>query len=401
VSARQAARNAGGPAVLLVEADGRKGVAAVRSLGRAGYRVVLTHHSSLAAPRGSRFCAGFLRTPSPARAGGFWDCVRAELDRHPYDVALPLEADALEVMSRRRAELPARTAFPFPPHEALEQAADKYAVVSLAQSLGLPAPHTCLPHGADDLAEALRGTGLPAVIKPRRGQGSHGVKRVETESELHEWWPRVTERFGPAMVQEFIPPGGEFGVSLLLDAGQQVLARFAHRRLRSYPVSGGPSTLRESVHVPEMEGHAERLLRGLGWSGVAMVEFRRDPRDGTPKLMEVNHRFWGSLQLAIVSGVDFPALLCRMAMGEKFAPVTDYPDGVQCRWLFPGDLMHFLSNPDRFRLKPSFFRFVGRELHYDVASAADPMPMLWVGMGALAGVLRPSTWRRVVRRESH
>ena len=147
------------------------------------------------------------------------------------------------------------------------------------------------------------------------------MKRVASLAELTDWHARIERRFGPSLVQEYIPSGGgEFGASLLLDRDARVLARFSHRRLRSYPVAGGPSTLRESIHCPEIEDAAERLLRALGWYGVAMVEFRRDPRDGRYKLIEVNHRFWGSLQLAVVSGVDFPALLCRLALGGARGP---------------------------------------------------------------------------------
>ena len=58
-----------------------------------------------------------------------------------------------------------------------------------------------------------------------------------------------------------------------------------------------------------------------------MVEFKVDPRDGIPKLMEVNPRFWGSLQLAIVSGVDFPYLILKMARRESFEPILHYACG--------------------------------------------------------------------------
>jgi predicted ATP-grasp superfamily ATP-dependent carboligase len=274
--------------------------------------------------------------------------------------------------------------------------------MQLAAGLGIPAPASRLPAGPGDLARAAADVGFPAIIKPCEGQGAHGVKLVNGLGELEEWHPRIVRRFGPALVQEFIPPGGgEFGVSLLMGAGQKVLASFSHRRIRSYPVSGGPSTLRESVHCPEAERHAESLLGALGWLGVAMVEFRRDPRDGRYKLIEVNHRFWGSLQLAIVAGVDFPALLCRMALGEKVDPVLDYRAGVQCRWFFPGDVMHFLSNPERWRLEPSFFRFVARDLHYDIASLSDPLPGLLVIADVVAQALDPARWRQVTRRDSH
>jgi predicted ATP-grasp superfamily ATP-dependent carboligase len=107
-----------------------------------------------------------------------------------------------------------------------------------------------------------------------------------------------------------------------------------------------------------------------------MVEFKVDPRDGIPKLMELNPRFWGSLQLAIVSGVDFPYLMLRMAREESFEPVLHYTVGKRCRWLLLGDILHFLSNPHRFHLCPSFFDFSDPNTSYDIFSRDDPLPLL-------------------------
>lgn len=67
-----------------------------------------------------------------------------------------------------------------------------------------------------------------------------------------------------------------------------------------------------------------------------MVEFKV-AEDGTPYLMEINTRFWGSLQLAIDAGVDFPYLLYQLACGEKPEPVVRYKSGIRLRWLL-GDL---------------------------------------------------------------
>jgi predicted ATP-grasp superfamily ATP-dependent carboligase len=141
------------------------------------------------------------------------------------------------------------------------------------------------------------------------------------------------------LVQEFIPGHGA-GVFCLYDRDHAV-AWFAHRRIREKPPSGGVSVLCESVPVdPVLKDYAERLLRAAEYRGVAMVEFRITP-DGKPYLMEVNARFWGSLQLAIDCGVDFPWLYYRMLMGEKVEPVTDYQVGRRLRW-FLGDLDHLL-----------------------------------------------------------
>jgi len=107
-----------------------------------------------------------------------------------------------------------------------------------------------------------------------------------------------------------------------------------------------------------------------------MVEFRIDPRDGKPKLMEINPRFWGSLQLAIYSGVDFPYLLYKMAIDGDVEPVFEYKTGIKVRWLLLGDILRFLGiqNSNKLKALPEFLKFRG--MGYDVLSLRDPMPAL-------------------------
>ncbi len=141
-------------------------------------------------------------------------------------------------------------------------------------------------------------------------------------------------------------------------------------------MTGGASTLRESVRRDDVRDMGLSLLKALNWFGVAMVEFKLDPRDGIPKLMEVNPRFWGSLSLAIEAGVNFPYLLYLMSRGEKFKPVEHYEIGKRCRWLLPGDILHFIHNPKRGSLIPPFFRFWDGNTAYDILSLKDPLPAL-------------------------
>ncbi|HTZ18146.1 MAG TPA: ATP-grasp domain-containing protein, partial [Dissulfurispiraceae bacterium] len=153
----------------------------------------------------------------------------------------------------------------------------------------------------------------------------------------------------------------------------EIRASFVYKRLRSYPVAGGPSTLRVSVKRDDLADIAGHLMKSLAWTGIAHAEFKIDRRDGRPKLLEVNPRFWGSLSLAIESGVDFPFLLYKMAMQGDVDPVHEYCSGVMTRWLIPGDIMHFMRNPERFRLQPGFFDFSAKD---DIISVSDPLPTL-------------------------
>jgi predicted ATP-grasp superfamily ATP-dependent carboligase len=135
------------------------------------------------------------------------------------------------------------------------------------------------------------------------------------------------------------------GIFLLLWDGN-VRAEFAHRRLSEKPPSGGVSVYCESVAIDEsLRDRSRALLEHYGWRGVAMVEYKRDSATGQPYLMEVNARFWGSLQLAIDSGVDFPGILVACALGDQRQQMPSYRLGVRSRWWW-GQIDHLVG---RFR----------------------------------------------------
>jgi predicted ATP-grasp superfamily ATP-dependent carboligase len=122
-----------------------------------------------------------------------------------------------------------------------------------------------------------------------------------------------------------------------------MVAEFAHRRLREKPPAGGESTYRESIAPdPQLFDAGRRLLDALDWNGVAMIECKRDPDTGRHVIMEVNGRFWGSLQLAIDAGVDFPTLLVQCALGHIPPRQKVYRIGVRSRW-FWGDVDQLYS----------------------------------------------------------
>ena len=188
--------------------------------------------------------------------------------------------------------------------------------------------------------------GFPCVLKPHRSvlTGLNGVPNpgVQYADTVHTPVREYPQAAYPILVQERITGPGEGVFLLLTDRGERVAA-FAHRRLREKPPAGGVSTYRESIPLPrDLLGPAERLLADGGWSGAVMLEFKRSERSGRGYLMEVNGRLWGSLQLAIDAGVDFPVLLVRAALGERVQPVASYRVGIRTRWLW-GDVDHLIA----------------------------------------------------------
>ena len=184
---------------------------------------------------------------------------------------------------------------------------------------------------------------FPIVVKPARsrvrtdaGWVSTGVAYASDAASLRAVLERLPPAVYPVLLQERIEGPG-VGVFAAIDHGKTV-GLFAHRRLREKPPSGGVSVLCESATVdPTAAEHATRLLREIGWRGVAMVEFKQDRRDGSLRLMEINGRFWGSLQLAVDAGVDFPNIAAAIAAGNELPAPPPYRVGVRTRWL-AGDL---------------------------------------------------------------
>ena len=360
--------------VFVTDGHWRKTLAVVRSLGKKGLQVTVGESTSIATAFFSRYCSRRVIYPSPIRnPNGFLGCLRREV-RSGYRAIFPMEEETVLLLSRHRDLFDPLAFLPIAPYDKIEFVRDKGKLLKFAMRKGIPCPKTSF-FGSPGEVRTSR-VRLPAVVKPRVSSGAFGVRYVTRAQDLLPAYLAVHRKYPLPLVQERIPQEGvSLGVSALFDEDSQVKAAFVHRRIREYPISGGPSTLRESVSHPQVLELGLSLLKALNWFGVAMVEFKIDPRDNMPKLMEVNPRFWGSLQLAIFSGVDFPYLVYRMARGESFDPVLTYEVGRRCRWLLPGDLLHFFRNPNRFHLSPSFFDFFNRNTCYDIISGEDPWPV--------------------------
>jgi predicted ATP-grasp superfamily ATP-dependent carboligase len=387
--------------VLVTDGNNRAALAITRSLGRAGYHVIVgaEHHPSLSSI--SRFCGETFLYPDPRRdSQGFVHALLNVTKEKRPDVLIPVSDTTTLLVTENRGLLADYCSIPFPEFDAVEQAANKFTLMALAEKLGVPVPKTVCLERPDDLEAAVsscKKMGYPIVIKPSRsrirsvtGWIGTGVQYANGEAELRNiiYSTRGMGEY-PLLLQERVIGEGA-GVFLCFNRGE-VVAEFNHRRLREKPPSGGVSVLRESIPMdPLLKLYSERLLRTLKWHGVAMVEFKRDKRTEEFKLMEINGRFWGSLQLAIDSGVDFPSLLVRIAKGEKVDPVAAYKVGIRSRW-FWGDVDVLLNrmfknnktlnlpphSPGRLRTLLSFLQFWGKDLHYEVLDRGDIKPWLY------------------------
>jgi predicted ATP-grasp superfamily ATP-dependent carboligase len=179
------------------------------------------------------------------------------------------------------------------------------------------------------------------------------------------------------MVQELIPGDGtaQLSVAAFCRGGRFLVAMTARRR-RQYPVDFGLSScFVEAVHLPELVGPAEALIELMGLSGMVEIEFKRDPRDGLPKLLDVNCRAWGWHSLCQSCGVDFPYIAFREAIGEPL-PECRVRYGHRWRRLVT-DLPAAYTEMRRGVLSPlAYLRsFIGPTSR-SVLDASDPLPAI-------------------------
>ena len=365
---------------LITDIDRRKSIPIIRSLGREGVRVVGISYKRFPVGSTSKFCSKYYRCPDYRKDPvEFLEWLEEICKIEKFDVFYPLEDVILSLCVQNPGYWNRYVNAVLPSAESLDNCYDKWKTIQIAHQCGISTPLTYCPNDIDEAASIASCWQGKAVIKPRKSSGSRGIVYVDNPADIVDTYQKVASFYPRPLIQEKIPNSGMgLGVFALFNKKCKLTAIFGHKRLREFPVSGGPSTLRTSYRDEQLFDQTIRLFKEIGFSGVAMAEYKLDERNNQPKLLEINPRFWGSIQLAISSGVNFPVLYHKTALGYEVVPKLDFKLGEVCRWLMPGDILHFISNPNRFDLKPSFFKFFGKNLHYDIISKKDPLPILGI-----------------------
>jgi predicted ATP-grasp superfamily ATP-dependent carboligase len=385
--------------VLVLDGNQNQAVACMRSLAHAGHTVYAAEAASWSKAGWSRTSSGSFRYPAPQQqVEAFIAALSAFVQRRAGTLVLPMtEATTLPVSSYRESLISAGARLVLPDHTDLLRAFDKAETTRLAASLGITVPKTVTvinPEQARDLARSIR---YPVVLKPRASEDLSPTGMVRTggrpryASDLAQFdaaYADISARSSAVLVQEFIVGAGA-GYFALMHHGE-LRAEFAHRRIRDVHPTGSGSAVRISVKPdPDIRKASLDILSALRWHGVAMVEYRKQA-GSPPVFMEVNGRFWNSLPLACYAGVDFPALLARMAELGDIEPSAGYRVGLRCRWLL-GDARHLVevwkgptagypgAYPARLRTLLDVLTPV-RGTYHDLFQWSDPLPELgdWI-----------------------
>ena len=323
--------------VLITNYSYKNALAAVRDIGSKGINVrtcgpqIRNKVASL-----SKYSSGYSLYTSPKEnVNRFVTDIRRILSTREYEMIIPIGVDTTIPISYNKEELSEYARVPVADYEILENAHDKYKTTEIARSVGVPVPETSIISGESIEEESFE---YPLVIKARKGAAGSGTRYITSEDdfskvvrEFHQKKSDGIFDYERPMVQEYIP-GDLMDVCVLFNRGRP-RAALAQRRVITYPPSGGVGIVNETVEDPELIELALKLLKRMNWHGVAQVEFKKDG-NGVPRLMEINPKFWGTLELSIAAGLNFPYMLYRMTMDGDIEPNFSYERNLQIWWYF-------------------------------------------------------------------
>jgi len=325
--------------------DQRSFLTVVRSLGRREIVVDVCPNNFKSPSLKSRYIRSILQLPPYNYDVEEWlASFEKLLSRRDYDLVIPCSDQFIVPIMRHLSDLGPHL-FAVPNKKAYDIFYDKWSTKVLANGCGVPISDGRKLRKGDTADCLISEFGLPLVIKARRSFSldrldiRREVRVLRRRDEVEAALPNLRGERDYIVEKYFYGVG--IGVSVLALDGE-VLASFQHQRVHE-PKNGGGSSYRKSVPLsPRLEEYVCALSKRTFLTGVSMFEFKLNPETSDVILVEVNARFWGSLPLAVGSGVDFPYYLYELLVKKQIPRPKSYRIDFHSR-NFTSDLYYLIE----------------------------------------------------------
>jgi predicted ATP-grasp superfamily ATP-dependent carboligase len=289
------------------------GLGVIRALGAMNVPVVAAYYDESDMGYVSKYVKERFAIPHPeGEEEQFLSVLVARGKKAERSMLIPADDATLKVISRNRALLADHYLVACPEWGVTERIIDKKHTYEIAGSLGIPCPKTFVPASPDDLDEGAKAMGFPCLVKPRQShlyyeRFKRKMVKVENREQMQVACTEAVEAGVDVMLQEYIPGDDTRGVNYnSYFADGDPLIEFTAEKVRLSPPGFGVPSVVVSKEIGEVIEPGRKLLRALGFNGYSCTEFKKDPRDGVYKLMEVNGRHNRSALLAVKCGINFP-----------------------------------------------------------------------------------------------
>jgi len=376
--------------ILVTDANQRAALAVIRSLGKKGFTVFGVDEYKTTIGGKSKYCSNYFRITSPIEdPQKFIEELSRIVKNNSIGFLIPITDIANELILINKDRFSKFCVVPTDNYKLYEQISDKFNLLQVAQKLQIPIPDSIFINNKNEVFRLENKLQFPLVIKPGKsrrltdGKWTFGsVKIIQNLQELESFLEKDPAANYPFIIQKKV--NGQGVGYFVLVRNKIIIAEFSHLRIREKPPWGGVSVCCRSNSIsPKLKEYSLRLIDYFAWDGVMMVEWKYDAESDQFYLMEINARFWGSLQLAIHSGVNFPVLLINSYLNKKEAlPKTETFQNVEMHWIL-GELDHLLikykNQSQKYFLIPIIYHFLKNvflKKYYDVLNWADIFPFL-------------------------
>jgi len=303
-----------------------------------------------------------------------------------YDMILPFGNASYYALAKHRDVLIANDIRCMVPDFATFRVAhDKYQTMELCRRIGVRTPELFTEYAENDIHAIASHLRYPVVVKAKSGVGVFtGLRYANNKEELIQSYEEISSYhartgasdFDSPMIQEFIP-GFINDACTVTDQGR-VVAVLTQQRHIMFPIYGGVGAVNVTTHNPALGGLAREILEELEWHGPAQIEFKYDPRDHEYKLIEINPKLWGTLDLSIQVGYNFPRMIRNLLLGEKVDVPKHYPSGVRYKFWLSQAVLAYLQLARGFGLRELFDLTHYRKTYNDL-DARDGLYELYRG----------------------
>lgn len=298
-----------------------------------------------------------------------------------YSVIIPMEDDYATWLSKNKENVEKSTTAKCAvmDYDVYALASDKTQLMAFCKLHDIPHPKTEIIN--DNFEELADTVGFPALIKPSHSAGSRGIKLVNNIDELKQFSKEIIAEYGECTLQEYICSKDYYYNAMLYRTADGRYGNHAITKImRYYPIKGGSSSFCMSIENERILEICKKTLDKLGWVGFADFDIL-EKGDGEYRIIEINPRIPASVHAAAASGVHFGEMIVK-DITEGIIPEYTYTPGMQLRCLGL-DIAWFLASPNRWKCKPSWFKFFGKKLHYQEGGRKDFRAMctsIWMGI---------------------
>ena len=328
--------------MLITDGANKNTLSILRHLDDSECRIDITTHLPkwLTLCSYSKYCKNTIKLYSdPQDIDGYAKELIQVLKKADYDVLIPVGLNSNLMASKYKSEIQSYVNLLAPDWEYMKIAANKDMTMNLASCIGVPIPQTVVLDDPRDLRDI---TEFPVVIKSS-DESKNYIKYCNNPQELLENFNELFSKSRTKIIcQEYIEGFG-CGFFGIYQEGR-LISHFLHKRLKEFPITGGPSAVAESFFDEKLYHSGKQLCDALHWNGPIMAEFKYDTIKGEYKLIEINPKLWGSLDLTIEAGINVPKILIQSALRKEIDCTPTYRY-VKYRWVFPDEFKVLVSKP--------------------------------------------------------